>query len=461
MNPDPNEVEPALAFAHDTARAFLETLDSRRPGIVPEPRPEAALEEQGLGAVGALERLWDRFGEAFAGSSGPRYWGFVHGGLTPAALAADWLCATVDQSAQMHGDGPSAQIEKETIGLLRALFGLPEAYSGNFVSGGTMANASGLAIGLQVLGTRFGVDVSRQGVAALGPVAILSGESHASIAMAAALLGLGRNAVERLPQEPGREHIVPEALADRLRALQGRPVIVVGNAGTVNSGDFDQLDALGQLAQAHGAHFHVDGAFGLFAALSPKHAPLLNGLVRAGTIASDAHKWLNVPYDSGFVFTRHLDAQLGMFMNESAYLPPPTADPLNVQNLSPENSRRLRALPAWATLQAYGRDGYRAIVERCCGLAESLAGRLADEPGFRLLAQVRLNVVCFQLLEAGEPADLAATRAFVDRVTRDGRVRVTASMLWDQPCIRLAFVNWRTREADLDVAMEAFRSCCG
>jgi glutamate/tyrosine decarboxylase-like PLP-dependent enzyme len=227
----------------------------------------------------------------------------------------------------------------------------------------------------------------------------------------------------------------------------------------VNTGDFDDLDALADLAEEHDAHFHVDGAFGLFAATTPSHAHLVKGIERAGTIAGDAHKWLNVPHDSGFVFTRHLEHQIAMFKSPSAYLPPTAVDPLAFQNMSPENSRRVRALPAWVTLRAYGRSGYRELVERNCALAELFGQRIAAEPGFALFAPVRLNVVCFQLLEDGSPADVERTAAFVEQIKADGRLIVSRSMLWGQPCIRAAILNWRTTDADIDVAMDALRRC--
>jgi glutamate/tyrosine decarboxylase-like PLP-dependent enzyme len=457
MFPDRSEFEAALKSAHDKAADFLSGVDLRPPGVIVEPPPSVGLSEDGAGSIGALDELWIRYGDLFSGSSGPRYWGFIQGGLTPAALAGDWLCSAIDQTGQMHGDSPSVFIERDAIAMLRELFGLPEAYSGNFVSGGTMANAVGLAIGLQALGSARGVNVSEQGIGALGPVKIVSGEAHASIGQAAAMLGLGRSCVERLPLLDRRERVSSDAMRARLRELEGASLIVVGNAGTVNTGDIDDLEALADLAEEHDAHFHVDGAFGLFAAAAPSHAHLMKGIDRAGTIASDAHKWLNVPYGSGFVFTRHVHHQIAMFQSPSAYLPPTSVDLLAFQNMSPENSRRLRALPAWIALRAYGRSGYRELVERGCALAELFGQGIGTEPGFRLLAPVRLNVVCFQLLDEAAPADGERTREFVERIKQDGRLVVSRSVLWGEPCIRAALLNWRTSEADIDIAMTALR----
>ncbi|MGD0142654.1 MAG: pyridoxal-dependent decarboxylase [Rhizomicrobium sp.] len=458
MDPAEDSGRDALDVAHRLSMAHLAGLAKRPPACLPVPQPATSLSATGVGAITALADFNTRWGHLLSGSPGPRYWGFVNGGVTPAALAADWLCSTYDQNGQVS-EGPGALIEEETIGLLRELLNVPESYVGNFVSGGTMANMSCLAIALQRLGAKAHIDVGEQGVAALGPVRILSGEGHGSIGKAAAILGLGRAAVERLPQEADRERVELAALERRLIELRGSPVIVVGNAGTVTTGDFDDLSAVGDLARKHGAHFHVDAAFGIFAALSPRHAHLLRGIEHADTIAADAHKWLNVPFDSGFLFTRDRDAQMQMFKTVSSYLSQPTSSIFNPQHLSPETSRRLRALPAWVSLQAYGKTGYAALVERCTGYAEELGQRIAEEPGFECVSPVRFNVLCFRLLTGNGRADDQETKTFVDRIAEDGRVFVTKSLFKGSPCVRLAFLNWRTDLRDLDVAMQAFRDC--
>ncbi len=448
----------ALDLAHRLSIAHLAGLAKRRAACPPVAQPHTDLSATGIGAVAALADFNARWGNLLSGSPGPRYWGFVNGGVTPAALAADWLCSTFDQNGQVS-EGPGALIEEETIGLLRDLLNIPGDYSGNFVSGGTTANLSCLAIALQRLGAKAGVDVSERGVAVLGPVRVLSGESHASIGKSAALLGLGRSAVERLPQETGRERVDLAALEQRLTELRGQPVIVVGNAGTATTGDFDDLNAVGSAARRHGAHFHVDAAFGIFAALSRHHAHLLHGIEQADTIAADAHKWLNVPFDSGFLFTRDRDAQLQMFKSVSSYLSQPTSSVFNPQHLCPETSRRLRALPALVTLRAYGKNGYSELVERCTGYAEELGRRIANEHGFECVLPVHFNILCFRLLNDDGHATDQETKAFVDRIAEDGRVFVTRSSFKGIPCIRLAFLNWRTNLPDLDVAMQAFRDC--
>jgi glutamate/tyrosine decarboxylase-like PLP-dependent enzyme len=461
MDPQRDDLRPVLERVHCFSLDHVESLSEHRAATNPQAKEPLSLPAGGAGALAAIDELLSRYGSEFSGSPGPRYWGFVNGGVTPAALAGDWLASAIDQNSQLNGDGAAAFIEHEALVMLRELFDLPDEFHGVFVTGGTMANYVGLGIALQRLGARRGVDVSGSGVAALGPVRIVTGASHSSIAKSAAMLGIGRDAIVEAPQLEGREAVDPQAMEQLLRehSEAGASLIIVANAGTVLTGDFDDIQALAELAERFGAHLHVDGAFGAFAACSGEHRQLVAGLARADTVASDGHKFLNVPYDSGFLFARALGEQVELFKNVSSYQLPPRLDPKHYIHLSPQNSRRLRALPAWVSLRAYGADGQAAIVERCCALAAELGRRLEASDDFRLLAPVRYCVVCFQLLIAGRPADEAETRAFLDRVRDDGRVFVTPGNLRGTPCVRLAMVNWSTTEADLEIALEAFGDC--
>jgi glutamate/tyrosine decarboxylase-like PLP-dependent enzyme len=463
MDPLTDDTAPALDRVHRFALDHLERLGELRAATDPRPREPLPLAASGTGALAAIEELLARYGTEFSGSPGPRYWGFINGGVTPAALAGDWLASAIDQNSQLNGDGAAAFIDHEALVMLRELFRLPGAFHGVFVTGGTMANHVGLGIALQRLGTRRGVDVSRSGVAALSPVRIVTGEAHSSIAKSAAMLGLGRDSVVEVARLDGREAVDPEAMERVLGSLaaEGANLIVVANAGTVLTGDFDDIDALADLAERYGAHLHVDGAFGAFAACSAACRHLVEGMARADTVASDGHKFLNVPFDCGFLFARSLGDQVELFKNVSSYQSPPRLDPRHYIHLSPQNSRRLRGLPAWVSLRAYGAEGHAAIVDRCCRLAAELGRRIDASDEFRLLAPVRYTVVCFQLLSGGHPADEAETAAFLERVRDDGRVFVTPGNLRGTPCVRLAMVNWRTTETDIDIAMEAFRDCRG
>lgn len=444
-----------LDHARDKAVAFLASLDARpaaaRAGLTGDaPGP---LAEEGVGGEAALDELWARFEPQFSGSAGPRYLGFVTGGGTPAAVAADGLVGVIDQNAQRNGDTSAVFVEREALAWLRELFGLSAAHTGTFVSGATMANFVGLALGRQWLGHRHGVDVARQGLAGLPPLRVLSGAIHSSTLKAMAMLGLGREAHVPVALRAGREAVDLEALERALAAQQGQPVIVVANAGTVNTVDFDELRAIAALRQRYPFWLHVDAAFGAFAAASPRYAALADGLDEADSITVDAHKWLNVPYDSAMQYTRHLALQLEVFQNASSYLPPPEPVAENVLHLTPENSRRFRALPVWAALRAYGRAGHREIVERSCACAAQLAERLAAEPAFQVLAPVRMNVVCFGLRAGGA----AARDALLRKVHEDGRAFLTPTTLAGEPAVRAAFSSWRTTAADVELVMAALR----
>ncbi|MEU8773878.1 pyridoxal-dependent decarboxylase [Streptomyces sp. NPDC048606] len=434
------------------AGATLAGLDSRPvvPPASPLPDPEP-LPEHGVGTEVALAAFASRWAPRLSASAGPRYLGFVTGGATPAALAGDWLTAAHDQNSNSALDGAGQDLERETVGWLRELFGLSEAHSGTFVSGATMSNTTGLAIAREWLGERLGVRVAEDGVGALGRVRVLSGAPHSSIAKALSVLGLGRAALVPVPTLPGREAVDPAAL-DRALADTPGPAVVVANAGTVNTVDFDDLPALAALRERHDFWLHTDAAFGAFAALSPAHAHLAAGLDASDSLCVDLHKWLNVPYDSAVQFTRRRDLQARVFQNSAAYLGP-LGDHPDLVHLTPENSHRLRALAAWFTLRAYGREGHREIVERDVDCARALGAALDRDPALRLLAPVRLNVVCFTLAEAPTAERLAALRRAVE-----AEVFLTPTVYGGTPALRAAFSNWRTTRADAHRVAEALRT---
>ena len=442
-----------LEAAHVAASGFLQSLATRPAGRTPQPLPHDNLPEEGLGAQGALSAFRGKYEELLSASPGPRYLGFVTGGSTPAALAGDWLVSAYDQNVGSDGDSIATTVERETLGLLRALFELPDTFDGAFVTGATLANFVALAIARQWTAARLGVDVSEKGLWHVPPIPVLGGSPHASILKALSMLGMGRQAMEYLPTLPGRMAIDPQALAQRLAALNGSPAIVVASAGEVNTGDFDDLQALAGLCKTYNVWLHVDGAFGLFAACDPARAYLLRGLDAADSITADGHKWLNVPYDSGFVFTRHLALHLQVFKVIAAYL----GDSSDLSHRTPEDSRRFRALPAWMTLMAYGKAGYRELVARCCSLAQQMAQGIEQMPNFELLAPVRLNIVCFTLREA----NTAQRDRFLERLKEDGRVLLTPTFFAGKPAIRAAFVNWSTSEQDVPLILNALEQCAG
>ncbi|MBB4924629.1 glutamate/tyrosine decarboxylase-like PLP-dependent enzyme [Kitasatospora kifunensis] len=446
-----------LAETGRRATAFLDGL-GERPVIPsralaatgPATGPAAAypLPERGEGLAAALAEFGQRWEPRLSSSAGPRYFGFVTGGVTPAALAGDWLTATVDQNSNSSMDPAGQQLERETVGWLREAFGLGAAHHGAFVSGATMSNTVGLAIAREWLGERLGVSPAEDGVGALGRVRVLSGSAHSSIAKGLSILGLGRTALTPVATLADREAVDPSALEQALRAVDG-PCVVVANAGTVNTVDFDDLRAIAALRERYDFWLHVDAAFGAFAAFSPEHEQLVAGLDSADSVCVDLHKWLNVPYDSAVQFTRRPDLQARVFRNAAAYLGPLGEDP-DLVHLTPENSHRLRALAAWFTLRAYGRDGHREIVERCVAGARALGEAVAAEPVLRLLAPVRLNVVCFTLADQSGGGEAVAERLTALAAALGEEAFLTPTVHAGHPALRAAFSNWRTTSADVE-----------
>ncbi|MET8873076.1 pyridoxal-dependent decarboxylase [Nocardia sp. NPDC004604] len=415
----------------------------------------SAVPELGVGLRGALREFQQRWEPRLSGSAGPRYLGFVTGGTTPASIAGDWLTSVFDQNSFTTVDSGASALEQETVGWLGQLFGLTE-HTGAFVSGATMSNFVGLATAREWLGERMGISVAQAGVGALGPIYVLSGAPHASIYKGLAMLGIGRDQLRLIPTQSGREAVDIGRLAAALDALDGHPSIVVANAGTVNTVDFDDLRAIAELKQRYPFWLHVDGAFGAYAALAPEYAHLVDGLAAADSVCVDLHKWLNVPYDAAVQFTRRRDLQVQVFQNTAAYLGIPTGTP-DFVHLVPESSRRLRALTAWFTLTAYGRAGHRDIVQRNVAAAHHLGERLTASGLLRLLAPVRLNVVCFTLADRPTTERVQAlTRA----ITESGETFLTPTIYDGKPALRAAFSNWRTTDTDLDRIYDAIIAAC-
>jgi len=445
-------IEGILQRTCDEALRFLAGLSKRPVNRVRDFGPASTLPEAGLGAAAALDHLMGTYGGAFTGSAGPRFLGFVTGGSTPAALAGDWLTSTFDQNASDRTSDAADHIERSAITMLRALLGLPDTFSGRFVTGATMSNLVGLAIGRQWWGRQLGVDIAQQGAFTLPPLVVLSGSPHSTAIKALSILGIGRGAATPVPTVPNREAVDVDALRDALRAQSGRPCVVIANAGVVNTGDFDDLAAIAALRHEFPFYLHIDAAFGGIAACSPRFRPLLAGWDAADSIAVDVHKWLNVPYDSGVQLTRHRDLQVEVFQNTgAAYLGAPNGG--DALHLTPETSRRLRALPVWMTLMAYGAEGYRAIVEENCRCASMLGHAVEGSPHFRLLAPVGLNIVAFTLREPG--SDREAVDAFLRRLRAGGRTFLTATTLDGVAGFRAAFSNWRTTADDVDIVWRA------
>ncbi|HJX07369.1 MAG TPA: pyridoxal-dependent decarboxylase [Actinomycetota bacterium] len=463
--PDPSELQKVVDFAAREAGEYLNTL-ADRPVRSPRADEVAAsfggpLRDEGIGAVQALEELVAGF-DAAVHSAGPKFFHFVDGGVTPAALGADWLASTTDQNPGAWVSTPlAARLEQVSIEWLKDLFGLPASMGGVLTTGATMANFVALACARRWCAERAGIDVDEVGLAGAPPITVLGGGyTHPSDIKALGMLGLGRARVRKIARDiVGRVDL--EAMEAALRDLDGAPAIVIGSAGEVNAGDFDPLNNMADLAERYGAWFHVDGAFGLFAALSPRTQHLVAGVDRADSVIADGHKWLNVPYENGFAFVRDQALLPAVFGGAgAAYLPDVDEPQPNWGYRGPEMSRRARSFPVWATLRAYGRDGHRAIVEHDLDLAQRLAGTVDAAPDLERLADVPLNVVCFRYRPAGsddgpELDDL--NRRIGEAAIVDGRVFFGSTVYGGRVAFRPAIVNWRSREQDVDLVAQVVR----
>ena len=458
------EIEPALRAALEASLAFQEGLDTARVGACAGPPPLVPLPDSGVGAASALAELVRRAEGRAAASAGPRYFHYVVGGVTGASLAADWFASALDQVASSSTGSPLAvDVEEAATRWLAELFDLdPEAWTGVCTTGATTASLVGLGAARQWWGERLGVDVAEEGLAGLPrPVVLTSGFVHASVIKCLAMLGIGRACCERLSVD-NRGTLDVEALERRLASMGDEPAIVVATAGEVNSGRFDPLGAVADLCEQYGAWLHVDAAFGLFARVAPGVADLADGIERADSIAADAHKWLNVPYDSGFALVRQRSLLAKTFRMVAAYLPPSAGDgapPRVPANLGPECSRRARALPIFAALLSEGRAGIRAMVEGHLLLADQLRGLVAAAPDLELVDETRLNVVPFRFAPRGvRRRDLdPLNRALGERILEDGRVFVGTTRYRSVVCMRPAIANWRTRPEDVERLVSVVR----
>jgi glutamate/tyrosine decarboxylase-like PLP-dependent enzyme len=443
--PDPlrerDEDGAVLEFVLEQAKRYLAELDTAAVLPARGERFGGSLPQDGEGAIAALTELVAG-SDIATRSSGPRFFHFVTGGTTPAGLAADWLTSLFDQNSFSAVSSPyGGHLEDTVIRWLLELFELPRDWGGVLTTGATAANFVGLACARRWWAERHGVDVDERGFPGLPAVPVFSSDYvHASARKALAMLGIGRESVRVVDAD---------ALGRELAGLRGAPAILIGNAGDVNTGDFDPLDRLADLAEAHGAWLHVDGAFGLFARVTPRVAALADGVDRADSVIADGHKWLNVPYDCGFAFVRDPELLRQPFRLTGPYLP-------SDERPGPEASRRARALAVWATLRAYGRSGLREMVERHLALAQRLSRRVDETPELERLAETRLNIVCFRARPRGvEEAELDDFNLALGQDTlADGRVFVGTTRYAGKVAFRPAIVNWRTTEGDVDFLLD-------
>ncbi len=438
-----------LNTAADHAERFLLALDERPV----QARTDAGhirellggpLAEHGEEPEAVIDALAAGADDGIVASAGPRHFGFVIGGSLPAALAADWLVSAWDQCAAFHSLSPAAAAIEEIAGEWTLdLLGLPAGASVGFVTGGQGANTTALAAARHAVLARAGWDVERDGLIGAPRVNILCGEdAHATVYTALRLLGLGAQTATRVAVD-GQGRMAVGALEEALAGLEG-PTIVCAQAGNVATGAFDPFEPIADACAARDAWLHVDGAFGLWAAAAPSTRSLARGVERAQSWAVDAHKWLNVPYDSAMAIVADADAHRGAMSLAASYLVADAAH-RDSTNYVPESSRRARAVPVYAALRSLGRSGVAELVERNCAHARRMAARLAEIPGARILNDVVLNQVLVRFAGGDE-----ANRAAVAAVQREGTCWLGGTEWQGDAVMRLSFSNWATTDADVD-----------
>jgi glutamate/tyrosine decarboxylase-like PLP-dependent enzyme len=436
-----------LAEAAARAGRYLDGLDARP--VAPSPAALAALKELAtplqahpLDPARVLDELDDIGSPATVATAGGRFFGFVIGGSLPAALAANILAAAWDQNAVLEVSSPiAAELEKVSRGWLVSLLGLHDETEVGFVSGATMANFTGLAAARHALLERQGWDVEAKGLFAAPPITVIVGdEVHVSLLKALSLLGLGRERVVSVPVD-GQGRMVAGKLPD----IEG-PTIVCLQAGNVNTGAFDPIGEICSRIAGSGAWVHVDGAFGLWAAASPSKRQLLEGIDKADSLATDAHKWLNVPYDSGLVFVRDRKALNAAMSASAAYLTEgETRDP---HLFVPEMSRRARGIEIWAALRSLGTSGLAAMIDRNCAQAQRFAEGLRAA-GHEILNDVVLNQV---LVSFGTPEQ---TRQVIAVIQQDGTCWCGGTVWQGHTAMRISVSSWATTDEDVEKSLEA------
>lgn len=415
------------------------------------------LPDQGADPDAVIEQLVTAVEPALTASVGPRYFGFVTGGALDSATRADMLTTGWDQLAFNAASSPVAALVEEVAGgWLKEALGLPADASFGFVTGGQGANTAGLAAARHRVLAQAGWDVEARGLAGSPGVRVIASEErHATIDRSLRLLGIGADAVEAVSAGPAGA-IDTDALGRALEAGGGAPAIVCLQAGNVNTGACDDLAAACQLAHPHQAWVHVDGAFGLWAAASPSKRQLVAGIEQADSWAVDGHKWLNLPYDTGYVFCADPQAHAASMSFTAAYLVADGAGSLrSPADYNLESSRRARGFVTWAALRELGREGLAELVDRCCALASRFAEQLGALDGVEIGNEIVLNQV---LVSFGSDEQ---TDRVIDAVQRDGTCWMGGTSWHGKRYMRISVSNWSTTEADVDRSVAAIRRLAG
>jgi glutamate/tyrosine decarboxylase-like PLP-dependent enzyme len=446
-----NDTTPAYAILDEAAtraRRYLESLDDR--AVRPEPAAIAALSrldepmpQSGRPAKEVLALLDEVVSPATMAMAGPRFFGFVIGGALPVTVASNWLATAWDQNAALQVATPGVSaVEQVALHWLLDVLGLPAQSAGAFVTGATVANFTALAAARHRVLANAGWDVEEEGLAGAPTVTVIVGEeAHPTLLKSLTLLGFGRATVKRIPVDrQGRLR------AELLPPVSG-PTILCTQAGNLNTGAFDPIGEICDRVHGTGAWVHVDGAFGLWARATPRLAPQVVGLEKADSWATDAHKWLNVPYDSGLAFVRDAAALRAAMSITAAYLPSDSGK-RSPSDYTPELSRRARGVDVWAALRHLGRDGVVEMIERDCRHARRFAEGLRAA-GFDILNEVQLNQV---LVSFGTPE---MTQQVITRVQHDGSCWCGATVWQGQTAMRISVCSWATNDEDVELSLIA------
>ena len=444
--------ETLLQNAAKRSLHYLEQIQDR--SVHPDPKATEQLKQldeplppTGTDPGSVLHLLDERCSPATMGMAGPRFFGFVIGGSLPVALAANWLAGAWDQNSALYQASPgTAHVEQVALRWLLELFGLPRESGGAFVTGATVANFTALAAARHSVYVKAGWDIEGNGlIGAPAVTVIISKEAHPSVFKSLGLLGLGRNRVVRMPVDSqGRMN------ADKLPALKG-PTIVCVQAGNVNTGAFDPIDVICKKAHDSSAWVHVDGAFGLWAAAAPSRVHLTKGMSDADSWATDAHKWLNVPYDSGLAFVGDRESLRTAMAITAEYLPTETEN-RNPSDYVPELSRRARGVEIWAALKFLGRSGVADLIERTCRHARRFAEGLAAA-GYEILNDVTLN----QTLVSFGNAE--TTLRVIADIQREGTCWSGSTVWQGRTAMRISVSSWATTDEDVERSLAAMIRC--
>jgi glutamate/tyrosine decarboxylase-like PLP-dependent enzyme len=450
----------ALSAAFDHAAAFLAGLRTRRVAARADAQTLRsalnialpAFPEDAATVIGQIARDME---EGLLGTSTGRFFGWVIGGALPAGIAADWLASSWDQNAAAYATSPASSVIEEVCGAwLKDLLGIPAGASFAFVTGCQMAHATALAAARHRLLAERGIDVEADGLAGAPRLRILTGQTrHESLLRAARLVGIGTRAIEILPVD-AESRLRLDSLSAALGASD-QPTVVCLQAGDMNTGAFDPFAEACALARAHGAWVHVDGAFGLWAAASPRLRGLMAGAEAAQSWATDGHKWLNVPQDCGYVFIADRAAHRGAFAQTTSFAHA-VEDTRRQLEWGPDWSRRTRALPSYAVIRSLGRAGIAAMIEGCCDHARALTEGLSALPGVEVLAWPQINQALVRFLDADGNHD-DRTEAVVAKVQASGEAWFGSTSWRGMRAMRISVCDWRTDALDVARAIEAVR----